>query len=64
VDRAGFQVEAGHRIDLLRQRSETLRTLQEGYIGASDKLDPEEWAKRPFRERFVDNVFRLVSPLL
>jgi cardiolipin synthase len=47
-----------------RAFAETLRILQEGYIGASDKLDPEEWAKRPFRERFVDNVFRLVSPLL
>lgn len=41
-----------------------LRTLQLGYVAASDRLDPTDWAKRPFNERFVDNTFRLVSPLL
>jgi cardiolipin synthase len=41
-----------------------LRALQEDYIKVSDELDGKVWAERPFHERFVDNTFRLVSPLL
>ena len=41
-----------------------LHELQESYITRSDLLDPAAWAARPFRQRFVDNMVRLASPLL
>ncbi len=41
-----------------------LRALQQRYVAASDRLDAETWARRPFHERLVDNTLRLVSPLL
>jgi len=41
-----------------------LRALQEDYMKASVRLDPAEWRKRPIHHRFIDNTFRLVSPLL
>jgi cardiolipin synthase len=41
-----------------------LRALQETYIAQSIKLDPLDWAKRPFRERLLENTLRLFSPLL
>lgn len=41
-----------------------LRDLQMAYVGGSRRIDPEEWAKRPLRFRFVENVFRLLGPLL
>lgn len=41
-----------------------LRALQESYLADSDQLDLEEWAKRSFRIRFLENTFRLASPLL
>ncbi|MCT8972513.1 cardiolipin synthase [Microbaculum marinisediminis] len=44
--------------------TERLRRLQHQYIADSDPLDADAWAVRPFRERFIDNTFRLVSPLL
>jgi cardiolipin synthase len=47
-----------------RQFGEALRELQQSYIERSVRLDPAVWAIRPFRERFVENALRLVSPLL
>ena len=44
--------------------SDDLRTLQQSYIDDSDCLVPEEWAKRSGRQRFLENAFRLVSPIL
>jgi cardiolipin synthase len=41
-----------------------LHELQESYITRSDLLDPAAWAARPFRQRFIDNMVRLASPLL
>lgn len=41
-----------------------LLDLQQSYIAQSDRLDPEAWAARSFRQRFVDNTLRLASPLL
>ena len=41
-----------------------LRALQQTYIEGSDRLDPEVWGRRPFKERFLENALRLVSPLL
>ena len=43
---------------------EALRELQQSYIDDSDFLDPEEWAKRSDWQRFLENVFRLTSPVL
>lgn len=44
--------------------SEKLRALQETYLSGSRRLDPIEWAARPFRQRFLENTVRLVSPIL
>jgi cardiolipin synthase len=46
------------------QFGEALRALQHSYIEHSVRLDPAVWATRPFRERFVENALRLLSPLL
>jgi cardiolipin synthase len=44
--------------------SERLRGLQRTYLSDSRRLDPGEWAARPFRRRFLENTIRLVSPIL
>jgi cardiolipin synthase len=41
-----------------------LRTLQETYLADCDTVDPVAWMNRPFTPRFIENTFRLVSPLL
>jgi cardiolipin synthase len=41
-----------------------LRALQETYIESSEKIDPEEWSKRPFNIQLLENTLHLVSPLL
>ena len=41
-----------------------LRALQQSYIAQSIRLDPTDWAARPFRERLIENTLRLFSPLL
>jgi cardiolipin synthase len=41
-----------------------LRKLQETYLEDCDTIDPVAWMNRPFTPRFVENTFRLVSPLL
>ena len=41
-----------------------LRALQQTYLDDSEQIDPTVWGKRSFRERFLENAFRLVSPLL
>jgi cardiolipin synthase A/B len=41
-----------------------LGALQRIYIDDSDRLDLTTWRKRKFQQRFVENVLRLVSPLL
>jgi len=46
------------------QFGEALRALQQGYIEHSVRLDPAVWATRAFKEKFVENALRLVSPLL
>ena len=42
----------------------TLRALQQTYIDDAERIDPQDWASRSFKERFLENTFRLVSPLL
>ena len=44
--------------------TEALRALQQTYIEQSARLDPGNWAQRPFRERLIENTLRLFSPLL
>lgn len=41
-----------------------LRALQQTYIEDCDTIDPVAWAERSTGIRFVENAFRLVSPLL
>ncbi|MCM2370359.1 cardiolipin synthase [Aporhodopirellula aestuarii] len=41
-----------------------LRQLQQCYLDDSDRLDPDEWNRRSFSHRFLENALRLVSPLL
>ena len=41
-----------------------LRELQETYIDDSDLLDPEKWAQRSSRQKFLENAFRLSGPIL
>ncbi|MDL5046606.1 cardiolipin synthase [Oscillatoria amoena NRMC-F 0135] len=44
--------------------TEQIRRLQDTYLKDSKLIDPEQWKKRPFRKRLVDNTFRLMGPLL
>jgi cardiolipin synthase len=41
-----------------------LRALQQTYIDDADRLNPTQWSKRRFHERFLENALRLTSPLL
>lgn len=41
-----------------------LRALQETYLEDCDTIDPIAWMNRPFTPRFIENTFRLISPLL
>jgi cardiolipin synthase A/B len=41
-----------------------LKQLHLEYLAQSVELDPLVWAARPFREQFLQNTLRLVSPLL
>lgn len=41
-----------------------LRALLECYLGSSTRVDPREWAARPFRRRFLESVTRLAGPVL
>lgn len=38
--------------------------LQQTYVANSDRLDPDTWSQRSVKERFLENTFRLASPLL
>jgi cardiolipin synthase len=44
--------------------SERLLALQDTYIKDSTPVDPETWQQRPGKERFIENLARLASPLL
>ncbi len=41
-----------------------LGELQCSYIDNSERLEPEVWANRPFAIKFLENILRLMSPLL
>ena len=42
----------------------TMRRLQQSYIADSDRIDPNAWARRGRRARFMENLANLLSPLL
>ena len=44
--------------------AKAVRALQQTYIDECDPVDPALWAKRSRPQRFVDDLARLVSPLL
>jgi cardiolipin synthase len=44
--------------------AQALRELQQTYLAQSVPLDRQGWARRPFQERVLEDVLRLVSPLL
>ncbi len=44
--------------------TQVLRALQQTYIDDAERLDPIQWSKRRFHERFLENALRLTSPLL
>jgi cardiolipin synthase len=44
--------------------ADALRALQQTYIAQSTRLNPDDWAARPFRKRLLENTLRLFSPLL
>jgi len=46
------------------QFAERLLALQQKYIGDSVEIDPDAWHHRPGKERFIENLARLCSPLL
>jgi cardiolipin synthase len=47
-----------------REFGAAVRALQETYMADSDLIDPEEWANRSNWQKFLENTFRLTSPLL
>ena len=44
--------------------AEDLKTLQQSYLADSVPLDPVTWRSRPFKNRFLENTLRLMSPVL
>ncbi len=44
--------------------AEQLLALQDKYIQDSTPVDWQTWQQRPGRERFIENLARLASPLL
>jgi len=47
-----------------RDFTSRLRALQRRYLQDCVEVNRDEWLGRPFRARFVENAFRLASPLL
>ena len=40
-----------------------LYTLARTYMNVSDELTLEEWSRRPWHRRYIDNVMKLTSAL-
>jgi cardiolipin synthase len=47
-----------------REFTARLRALQQAYILGSRRIDPAEWARRSLRLRLIENLARLLGPLL
>jgi cardiolipin synthase len=44
--------------------AEKLHSLQQSYMDDCECLSPEKWSKRPRSQRFLENVLRLIGPVL
>jgi cardiolipin synthase len=42
----------------------TLRSIQEGFLEKSIEINAEEWKKRGFKQRSLESIARLTSPML
>jgi cardiolipin synthase len=47
-----------------RRIAQQLAAIEEGYMQGSDRITLEAWRRRPFLQELVQNLSRLVSPLL
>jgi len=47
-----------------REFTGRLFDLQHSYLEGSRRIDPAEWARRPLKMRLVENLVRLLGPLL
>jgi cardiolipin synthase len=47
-----------------RRIAERLAAIEEGYMQGSERVTLEQWHRRPFMQELVQNLARLVSPLL
>jgi cardiolipin synthase len=47
-----------------REFTARLREIQHGYVAKARRIEADEWARRPLTMRFVENVVRLLGPLL
>lgn len=65
IDMRSFTLNAEVSLVLFdREAVARLRAEQEASFRGSDRLSPAEWRARPLSARFVENVARLMSPLL
>ncbi len=47
-----------------REFTQALCDLQRGYLKGARTIDATEWSRRPLKIRFVENIVRLLGPLL
>jgi cardiolipin synthase len=47
-----------------RSVADQLREVHRHYLASSEKLDPKRWARRPLRQRLLQNLARLADSLL
>ena len=65
VDLRSFQLN--EEVSLLFYDAGSVGRVEEihaGYLAGSDRLDPDAWRKRFAGRKLLENVARLVSPLL
>jgi cardiolipin synthase len=47
-----------------RRIAERLAAIEQRYMQGSERITLEQWHRRPFMQELVQNLARLVSPLL
>ena len=47
-----------------RDTASRLEAIEAGYMRGSEQVELDAWRRRPFRDQLVQNLTRLVSPLL
>ena len=68
AERSGFQ-KTGRYEEVIalffnREIAAQLEVLETGYMRGSERIELAAWRRRPFVEQLVQNLTRLVSPLL